>query len=72
MSSREGATGSGASRAGGEHEGDAFTRREKAAEDAYIRQREQEKLREWQSKKAEKERAAQEDGKKGQGAGGVV
>ncbi|KZF22102.1 hypothetical protein L228DRAFT_261322 [Xylona heveae TC161] len=40
----EGATGSGASRPGGEHSGDAFSRREKANEDYYVRQKEKEKL----------------------------
>ncbi|KAI9835447.1 MAG: hypothetical protein M1819_002365 [Sarea resinae] len=40
----EGATGSGASRAGGEAAGDAYTRREKAQEDFYVKQKEREKL----------------------------
>lgn len=40
----EGATGSGASRAGGIAQGDSFTRREKAQEDLYMKQKEQEKL----------------------------
>ncbi|KAI9788506.1 MAG: hypothetical protein M1816_006846 [Peltula sp. TS41687] len=40
----EGATGSGASRAGGMASGDAFSKREKANEDFAIKQREREKL----------------------------
>jgi len=44
MSSGEGATGSGFSRPTGEQGGDSFTKREKAAEDYYIRQKEKEKL----------------------------
>jgi len=44
MSSSEGATGSGFSRPTGEAGGDSFTKREKAAEDYYIRQKEKEKL----------------------------
>lgn len=44
MSTGEGATGSGYSRPTGEAGGDSFTKREKAAEDYYIRQKEKEKL----------------------------
>jgi len=40
----EGATGSGTSRPGGEAAGDAYTRREKAQEDFYVRQKEKDKL----------------------------
>lgn len=39
----EGATGSGASRAGGIAKGDAYTKREKANEDFYVREKEKEK-----------------------------
>ncbi|KAF2006611.1 hypothetical protein P154DRAFT_422010 [Amniculicola lignicola CBS 123094] len=39
-----GETGSGSSRAGGEKAGDAFTRRETAAEELYIRAEERQKL----------------------------
>jgi len=46
----EGATGSGFSRAGGEASGDSFTKREKAAEDLYMRQQEKQKLRELKEK----------------------
>ncbi|KAI5858809.1 mitochondrial ATPase inhibitor, IATP-domain-containing protein [Tricharina praecox] len=46
LSSSEGATGSGFSRAGGQAAGDSFTKREKAAEDMYFRQQEQLKLKE--------------------------
>ena len=44
MSTGKGATGSGFSRPTGEAGGDSFTKREKAAEDYYIRQKEKEKL----------------------------
>ncbi|KAI9825635.1 MAG: hypothetical protein M1832_000979 [Thelocarpon impressellum] len=40
----EGATGSGASRAGGVASGDAYTKREKANEDFYVKEKEREKL----------------------------
>jgi len=40
----EGSTGSGFSRAGGEAQGDSFTKREKANEDFYVRKKELEKL----------------------------
>lgn len=39
----EGATGSGSSRAGGIAAGDAYTKREKANEDYYVKQKEKEK-----------------------------
>ena len=39
----EGATGSGASRAGGIAHGDAYTKREKANEDFYVKEKEREK-----------------------------
>ena len=39
----EGATGSGAGRAGGAAQGDAFTKREKANEDFYVKEKEKEK-----------------------------
>ncbi|KAI5843990.1 mitochondrial ATPase inhibitor, IATP-domain-containing protein [Morchella snyderi] len=42
--SSEGSTGSGFSRPAGEAAGDAFTKREKAAEDFYVRQQEKVKL----------------------------
>jgi len=45
-----GDTGSGASRAGGERSGDAFTRRETAAEELYIREQEKLKLHELKAK----------------------
>ncbi|KAI9882395.1 MAG: hypothetical protein M1823_005859 [Watsoniomyces obsoletus] len=41
----EGATGSGAARPGGLAQGDAYTRREKANEDFYVREKEREKLK---------------------------
>ncbi|KAI5781799.1 mitochondrial ATPase inhibitor, IATP-domain-containing protein [Geopyxis carbonaria] len=44
--SSEGAAGSGFSRPGGQHSGDSFTKREKAAEDLYVRQMEKQKLKE--------------------------
>ncbi|RPB04543.1 hypothetical protein L873DRAFT_1666945 [Choiromyces venosus 120613-1] len=40
----EGATGSGTARPGGEAAGDAFTKREKANEDFYVREQEKQKL----------------------------
>ncbi|KAL7274972.1 ATPase inhibitor [Rhizina undulata] len=43
-STSEGATGSGFSRPGGQAQGDSFTKREKAAEDLYVRAQEKEKL----------------------------
>ncbi|KAI9798626.1 MAG: hypothetical protein M1825_005050 [Sarcosagium campestre] len=46
----EGSTGSGASRAGGAASGDAYTRREKANEDYYVKEQEKEKLRALQAK----------------------
>lgn len=39
----EGATGSGASRPGGSASGDAYTKREKANEDYYVKQKEKER-----------------------------
>ncbi|KAF8538395.1 mitochondrial ATPase inhibitor, IATP-domain-containing protein [Trichophaea hybrida] len=50
FTSSEGATGSGYSRPGGQAAGDSFTKREKAAEDLYIRQQEQLKLKELKAK----------------------
>lgn len=46
----EGATGSGFSRPGGQAAGDSFTKREKAAEDLYIREQEKLKLKELKAK----------------------
>ncbi|KAI5817348.1 mitochondrial ATPase inhibitor, IATP-domain-containing protein [Pyronema omphalodes] len=46
----EGATGSGYSRPGGQASGDSFTKREKAAEDMYIKQQEAMKLKQLQQK----------------------
>jgi len=48
--SSEGAAGSGFSRPGGERSGDSFTKRERAAEDFYIRQQEKSKLIELKAK----------------------
>jgi len=48
--SSEGATGSGFSRPGGEHSGDSFTKRERAAEELYIREQEKLKLKELKAK----------------------
>jgi len=50
MSASEGATGSGFSRPTGAAGGDSFTKREKATEDYYIRQKEREKLLELKKK----------------------
>jgi len=46
----DGATGSGASRVGGQAAGDAFTKREKAAEEMWIKEEEKRKLRELHDK----------------------
>ncbi|CCX04697.1 mitochondrial ATPase inhibitor, IATP-domain-containing protein [Pyronema domesticum] len=46
----EGATGAGYARPGGQAAGDSFTKREKAAEDMYIKQQEAMKLKQLQEK----------------------
>ncbi|KAF8474249.1 mitochondrial ATPase inhibitor, IATP-domain-containing protein [Kalaharituber pfeilii] len=50
MTTGEGATGAGYARPTGEAGGDSFTKREKAVEDYYIRQKEKEKLIELRDK----------------------
>lgn len=45
----------GAPRSGGQAQGDAFTKREKASEDYYVRQQEKEKLEALRKKIADKE-----------------
>ncbi|KAL8713195.1 MAG: hypothetical protein Q9220_002716 [cf. Caloplaca sp. 1 TL-2023] len=54
----EGDTGS--TRSGGEAQGDAFSKREKAGEDLYVRQKEMEKLQALQQKIAEHKKHLEE------------
>lgn len=53
----------GAPRSGGSAQGDAFTKREQASEDYYVRQQEQEKLRALKKKIADSEAQLAQDRK---------